>query len=202
MIKNRHFMLGLGSGLIAGALLLQLMLIGQGGGALYTREQIRQAAEQAGLKVVEGDQELLTEEEWLEKSGMENGGQNGAAEEPDSPVSPQNPSSPGAPNEPVQPGSGEEKPLSEPDQAQADSPVAPSKPAAATVEYKIAYGSTLDGVAEGLYQSGVISDKEAFLDTAKAKKINYKVRTGTYTFQVGEDFSSIIAKISPQSSKK
>ncbi|MDU4698679.1 MAG: hypothetical protein E6Y08_22940, partial [Paenibacillus sp.] len=66
MMKNRQFMLGLGCGLIAGALLLQLMLIGQGGNKeLYTKEQIERAAVLAGLKVVEADQELLTEEEWL-----------------------------------------------------------------------------------------------------------------------------------------
>lgn len=62
--------------------------------------------------------------------------------------------------------------------------------------YKISHGSTLTGVAEGLLKAGVISDKEAFLQAAKDKKINYKVRTGTFTFEQGEDFSSIISKIS------
>ncbi|MED4957119.1 hypothetical protein P9747_20680, partial [Paenibacillus macerans] len=96
MIKNRHFMLGLGCGLIAGALLLQLMILGQGGGKLYTAEQVKQAAEQLGLKVVAADEELLTEEQWQEKAGtgQEDGGE---GDEPDVPASPKNPDAPQAP---------------------------------------------------------------------------------------------------------
>ncbi|MNI93529.1 YceG-like family protein [compost metagenome] len=76
----------------------------------------------------------------------------------------------------------------------------PESPQPATVEYKIVGGTTLEGVAQGLEQAGVIADKSAFLKTAVSKKINYKVRAGTYRFQVGEDFDSIISKISPKAS--
>ncbi|MNI77575.1 YceG-like family protein [compost metagenome] len=63
------------------------------------------------------------------------------------------------------------------------------------MEYKVVSGSTLTGIAEGLEKSGVISDKEAFIKRAKAKKINTKIQTGTYNFEVGEDFNSIIKKL-------
>ncbi|MGZ7444436.1 hypothetical protein [Paenibacillus sp. TH7-28] len=200
MIKNRHFMLGLGCGLIAGALLLQLMIFGQGGGKLYTAEQVKQAAEQLGLKVVAADEELLTEEQWQEKAGnsQEDGGE-GA--EPEVPASTKAPDAPKAPAVPAKPSPAENKPAAS---AEAEKPQTPAKPAkpAVSVEYKIAYGSTLAGVAEGLYKAGVITDKEAFLKAAKAKKINNKIRTGTYTFSESEDYDSIIAKISPKASGK
>ncbi|GIP07855.1 MAG: endolytic transglycosylase MltG [Paenibacillus macerans] len=201
MIKNRHFMLGLGCGLIAGALLLQLMILGQGGGKIYTAEQVKQAAEQLGLKVVAADEELLTEEQWQEKAGtgQEDGGE---GVEPDVPASPKNPDAPQAPAAPAKPSSAENKPPASADAEKPQTPAKPAKPAAVSVEYKIAYGSTLAGVAEGLYKAGVITEKEAFLKAAKAKKINNKIRTGTYTFTEGEDYDSIIAKISPKASGK
>ncbi|MGG6311150.1 hypothetical protein [Paenibacillus macerans] len=202
MMKNRHFMLGLGCGLIAGALLLQVMLIGQGSGkALYTKEQIQQAAEQVGLKVVEGDQELLTEQEWLERSGQETGlPDDGAAGQPSSPASPQQPDKPKTPDSPAQPDNGEGKPISDANTGKTNSPREPAEPQPVAVEYKIVDGTTLNGVAEGLQLAGVIADKEAFLKTAVAKKINYKVRAGTYTFREGEDYDSIISKITPKAS--
>lgn len=56
MIKNRSFMLGMGTGLITGALLLQLAMIGQGQSQQsstdpknMTREQLEKAA--AGLNL-------------------------------------------------------------------------------------------------------------------------------------------------------
>ncbi|RRJ65384.1 hypothetical protein EHV15_22555 [Paenibacillus oralis] len=201
MIKNRYFMLGLGCGLIAGALLLQLMILGQGGGKLYTADQVQQAAEQLGLKVVDAHEELLTEEQWQEKAG--NGQEDaGAGAEPDVPASPRNPKAPEAPAAPAKRDPAENKPAANPEAAKPQTPAKPAKPAAVSVEYKIAYGSTLAGVAEGLYKAGVITDKEAFLKAAKAKKINNKIRTGTYAFTEGEDYDSIIAKISPKASGK
>ncbi|MBM6997098.1 hypothetical protein IM700_015680 [Paenibacillus sp. DXFW5] len=202
MMKNRQFMLGLGCGLIAGALLLQLMLIGQGNNKeLYTREQIERAAVLAGLKVVEVDQELLTEEEWQERSGQASDmSENGTGNSPVTPVDPTKPNSPTAPNTPNDPGASDGQALSGAKTGETSQPVDPESPQPATVEYKIVGGTTLEGVAQGLEQAGVIADKSAFLKTAVSKKINYKVRAGTYRFQVGEDFDSIISKISPKAS--
>ncbi|MGP0583769.1 hypothetical protein [Paenibacillus timonensis] len=202
MMKNRQFMLGLGCGLIAGALLLQLMLIGQGNNKeLYTREQIERAAVTAGLKVVEVDQELLTEEEWQERSGQASDmSENGTGNSPVTPVDPAKPNSPTAPDTPNNSEASDGQALSGAKTGETNQPVDPESPQPATVEYKIVGGTTLEGVAQGLEQAGVIADKSAFLKTAVSKKINYKVRAGTYRFQVGEDFDSIISKISPKAS--
>lgn len=194
MIRNRQFMTGLGIGLIVGALLLQIMMIGQGpNGKLQTKEQIEQAAAALNLKVVSADQELLTEEEWQEKAEQEQAGLDEGikSENPVDPSNPDAPNTPGAPDDPDLPGG--KGAVSVPETT---SPASPKEPDKATVTYKISHGSTLTGVAEGLLKAGVISDKEAFLQAAKDKKINYKVRTGTFTFEQGEDFGSIISKIS------
>ncbi|WP_410769227.1 hypothetical protein [Fontibacillus sp. BL9] len=200
MIRNRQFMTGLGIGLIVGALLLQVMLIGQGqAGKLKTREQVEQAAAALNLKVVETNQELLTEEEWKAKSEETEQPEEGEAgginetKDPDDPEAPDTPAAPADPEDSDPSGS-----LAVPETATPESPKEPDK---GSVKYKIAYGSTLTGVAEGLHKAGVISDKEAFLKQAKAKHINTKVRTGTFTFEVGEDYNSIISKISPGTGK-
>lgn len=192
MIRNRQFMFGLGIGLIAGALLLQFMMIGQmQTGKLKTKEQVEQAAAALQLKVVPADQQLLTEDEWRAKAEEEGSGQTteGNPNTPDTPVTPESPQNTEEPD----PGSVPESSApSNPDQP-VNEPV--------SVKYKIVAGSTLTGVAEGLLQAGVINDKDAFLKRAKDKKINYKVRTGTFTFEIGEDYDSIIGKISPGSAK-
>ncbi len=72
MIKNRSFMIGLGSGLLVSALLLQLMNAGTGANVVPqasevvkpTKEQLQEQAEALGLKLVEADDKRMTEEEW------------------------------------------------------------------------------------------------------------------------------------------
>ncbi|MFC7560868.1 hypothetical protein ACFQY3_20880 [Paenibacillus farraposensis] len=55
-------------------------------------------------------------------------------------------------------------------------------------------------MASGLQKAGVVSDADAFEAAAKAQRINSKIRTGTYEFAKGEDFGSIITKITKKSS--
>lgn len=55
MIKNRSFLFGLGTGLITGALLLQLMI--SGGAAPLTKEQVLQGAEKLNMKVIDESSE-------------------------------------------------------------------------------------------------------------------------------------------------
>lgn len=197
MIRNRHFMTGIGIGLILGALLLQVMLIGQGQtGKLQTREQIEQAAAFLDLKVIDNDQELLTEEEWEAQKSEEHGDGDQSTE----PKTPESPDPPAIPSTPDSVNPSEPEASDRPDPAgvhDTTAPTSPQEPSTASVEYKIASGSTLSQVADGLLQAGVISDKEAFLKEAQAKKINYKVRAGTFTFELGEKYDSIISKISP-----
>lgn len=202
MFKNRHFMMGLGIGLIVGALLLQLMTFSQGGSKkLWTKEQVEQAAELLNLKIVEHDQELLTEEEWEAKSAQtgqaedadqaSKPGTDPKAEKAEAPAEPKTPAAPTARGDQT----GEVSKTAEPKKPETDTPKEPDEPEAAEVQYKITYGNTLTNVADGLYKKGVIDDKEGFLKKARARKINAKIRTGTYSFQVGEDYDSIIDKI-------
>ncbi|WP_018750944.1 hypothetical protein [Paenibacillus sanguinis] len=188
MMKNRHFMFGLGCGLIIGALLLQLMLVGQNmGGQLHTKEQIEQAAERAGLRVSELGEELLTEEQWQERANQDVL----APQAQDTPVTPVVPDM----NQPTAPDTPQHPEVQGKDSV-GDAGQQAENQAAVEVEYKIAGGTSLEGVANGLLQAGVIADKDKFVEAAVAKKINYKVRAGTYKFYVGEEFDSIIKKIS------
>ncbi|GGH17796.1 hypothetical protein [Paenibacillus segetis] len=208
MIKNRHFMLGLGVGLIIGALLLQVMMIGQGQPRnLSTMEQVQQAAAELNLKVVKNTEELLTEEEWKAKSqdaALSNGEDEKEAStlDPNEPATPESPLTPTSPQEPE----GEiDSNVSKPDEKKItspDSPNSPDEPEPVVVEYKIRSGATLSNVASGLKKAGVISDESAFIKKASAKGVNRKLQVGTYNFTIGEDFNSIISKITLKSSGK
>lgn len=76
MIKNRSFLFGLGTGLITGALLLQLMI--SGGAAPLTKEQVLQGAEKLNMKVIDeaavpssGETENDNKEEVTETGGRQ-----------------------------------------------------------------------------------------------------------------------------------
>lgn len=217
MFRNRNFMLGLGIGLIAGAFLLQLMNLGQGQqNKPVTVEQIQQAAEKLRLKVVSEDERLLTEEEWkaeMEKKVEEEA----AAEEPVQPKQPDTPAKPAVPQEPHSDGGGasggsatsksETAVPAAPELPDAKAPATAesasvNQPEPVTVKYKIAYGDSLTAVADGLKKAGVISSSEAFIKEASKRGINTKIRTGTYSFQIGEKYSSIITKITAKPSAK
>lgn len=70
MIKNRSLMIGLGIGIILGAILLQLVNIGKGqtmlSGEQLTPEQIQQAAQAQNMQVYTSDQKVYTREQWQE----------------------------------------------------------------------------------------------------------------------------------------
>lgn len=209
MFKNRHFMTGLGIGLIAGALLLQIMMVGQGKSSdLWTKQQIIDAAAKLDLKVVDNGATLLTEEEWKLKSeesvnneGMEETSVTDSINEsikqteaPNTPVEPNTPES--AQPSKVTADVSNEAPSNA---SSAENPSVPEAPAVepqkVSVEYKVVYGTTLTGLAEGLHKAGVISDEDDFIKKANAKKVTTKIRTGTYYFNIGEDYTSIIAKL-------
>ncbi|WP_170308005.1 endolytic transglycosylase MltG, partial [Paenibacillus dakarensis] len=76
----------------------------------------------------------------------------------------------------------------------------PKTPEPAHVGFVISKGSNLSDVAEGLNAAGVITDKQAFIKEATKQRINSHIQTGTYTFTVGENYQSIIRKISEKPS--
>lgn len=199
MIKNRTFMMGLGSGLVIGAVLLQLMWIGQGTTASQTqeltKEQLVAAAEALDMQVVEGSDELLTAEQWEEKKLGEGGESEGA-----DPAQKTGTEKPEAPEQPKKPEPGEEKKQESP--RVVTNPAKPKTPAKAEAQIKvnIISGNNLSDVANSLMNAGVIDNKQAFITKATESKINTKILSGTYSFTAGESYNSIITKITTKPS--
>lgn len=232
MIKNRTFLLGLGSGLIAGALLLQLMI--SGNAAPLTQAQVLKGAAHLNLKVTDAAGKPLTggEPDTGTLPGAEHGQQNspgepaaspagspgpsgGAASPPPSapaaavtpsPAAPPKaaesdaavkPSPPAVPSAPA--GGTAQKPVPTVTPAVPDKPEAPQKPseppAAVPVTVRIPNGVTLNGTADLLAKAGVVKDKNAFLKSAKERKINTKIQSGTFSFEKGEDIDTVIQKL-------
>lgn len=212
MIKNRSFMLGMGAGLIVGALLLQLAIIGQGQtqqsaskSTDLTREQVETAANRMNLQVTDTTDKLMTEEDWRNKVIQE------GSKHPKVPEKAETAKKPAVPKTPVNaPASNASKPsegkklsstLSQDAGTGGSSVTPPKEPIVPEIQYRITAGSNLENVAKGLAQAGVVSDSGAFKQAAIDKKINTKIRTGSYNFTKGEDFSSIIKKITTKPSK-
>lgn len=208
MMKNRSFMSGLGIGLIIGALLLQLMIVGEGQLSTskvetiaLTKEQVEEAAKVLDLKVSESSQQLLTVEEWKQQMIEESSQPQG--ETTKAPVKATKAAEPNQPSTP-------EKPVEKVDSTSSNiqktvpvkTPVAPSKnEVTKSIAYKLKSGSNLTDVAEDLMKIGVITNKDQFIKDAVAKKINRKIRAGSYTFIKGESNESVISKIQMQSSR-
>lgn len=198
MIKNRVFMMGLGIGLVLGAVLLQLSIMGERSMSStelqekqWTKEEIEQGAKSLNLTIVDEADPLMTEDQWKEKMEQDSGKLNGTSVVPPSKVTDaQNPDSPKTPVKPDHNKNNTNTPTVK----------EPSAPKEATIRYVITKGSNLSHVAEGLKRAGVITDKVSFIKAASAKKINSQIQTGTYTFTAGESFQSIIKKISEKPS--
>ncbi|KZS43719.1 hypothetical protein AWU65_26900 [Paenibacillus glucanolyticus] len=198
MIKNRTFMMGLGSGLVVGAILLQLMWIGQGSTASdtkdLTKEQLMAAAEALDMQVIEHSEELLTADQWEEKKlserSSETEGSDKAKEigtkQPDIPEQPEKPEADGKDQKP--------KEVNKP--AEPKTPVKANAP----IKVNIRAGNNLSDVASHLLSAGVIDNKQAFINKATEKKINTSIQSGTYSFTAGESYNSIITKITAKPS--
>lgn len=206
MIKNRFFMLGLGVGMIAGALLLQLMIAGKA--APLTKEQLIKEAERLNLTVVDQTQSadkgtVSGEEETQEGTppGTPESSQAPAeqaataspapAATPQAAVEPSAAATPAKPSAPVQPQS-----------SAADTgivaPASPEAPAVAVngdISVRIPTGITLAQTADVLADAGVIQDKAEFLKTANSRKVNKIIQYGSYSFAKGESMNSIIDKL-------
>lgn len=185
---NRSFLIGLGTGVIAGALLLQLIWVGQGSfresgsgvNTEWTQQQLEAAAAELNLKVYDESAELLTSEQWEQKlqSESNNSSDDSAGHVTENPVEPEPPSTPDVPN------------------PSASEVIQPNSPEAVEITYHIDRGSSLSEVAKGLEQKGIIGDSEVFIRNAMKKKVSRIIQSGKYTFMTGEDEDSIIHKIS------
>lgn len=213
MIKNRSFLFGLGSGLIAGALLLQLMI--SGGAAPLTKDQVLQGAARFNLTVTDEASEPPVDE--TQKDIVDpNGDSVGATTEspdvttpsepviaasPSPVVSPEEPDSTDKANSPAEPAE-----PSAPAKGDVEKPKVSSPPSAAVpkvqevtqnqlITVHIPNGSTLNETANILADAGAIKDKNLFLKTAKERKINTIIQYGTYSFDDDEKIDSIIDKL-------
>lgn len=199
MIRNRTFMMGLGAGLVLGALLFQLMLIGERSmnppQQTLSKEEVVKAAESLNLKVVEDSDNLMTKEQW-EESVKDGKGEKQKGEAPQSPTAPDAGAPPSQPEKPNAPKDTKE-PTGTPE---ASAPEKPVKPVPARIPHNIKRG-TLADVAEGLERAGIIDSREALIKAASARGINRIVQQGTFYFTPGESLDSIIGKISSKPPK-
>ncbi|SET42796.1 hypothetical protein [Paenibacillus sp. NFR01] len=199
-MKNRSFWLGLGTGLIAGAVLLQLMLAG--GAAPLSKEELQRQAARLGLTVTGP---AATEAPAGEADGAtpapsgqppaEASPQASATAAPSPAASPAaEPSaaaSPAAPSAPAQPAA------SAGTVTPAKPPAAPATPdpAAGTVSVRIPYGSTLTETARILDEAGLIDGTEAFLSAAQDRKVNKIIQYGSYSFPKDATINDMIDRL-------
>ncbi|MGN7760363.1 endolytic transglycosylase MltG [Paenibacillus sp. 22594] len=214
MIKNRSFMLGLGAGLIIGALLLQLML--SGGAAPMTKDELVKEAAKLNLTVNDPAAEAPVEDgadpaQGTEGTAKENdtaavaGSPKPSASPKASPkaspaASPKAAAKPTDANKPLEP-SAPAKPSSSAavkpkvTSSTVDTPATPAPAVAGTISVKIPTGITLSETADLLAEAGVIDDEAEFLKSANSRKANTRIQYGGYSFTKGESINSIIDKL-------
>ncbi|WP_413377515.1 hypothetical protein [Paenibacillus taichungensis] len=207
-MDKRSLWIGLGSGMIVGAVLLQLATVGQNAlsesnldpelaTADLTKEQLEAVAKSMDMKLVASDDELYTEAEWVGKKKQESSELQGktatAPEAAESAVKPEQP------DDPKQPVTNESDKQDEVDQPKTTEPSTPNSPeTAATVSFKVRSGNSLAIVAGNLEKAGIVDSAQAFIKAGRAERINTKIQVGTYDLEKGESFKSIIAKITKE----
>lgn len=171
-MDKRSLWIGIGSGMITGAILLQLATVGQK--ALsdsnlepvqrdnWTKEQLETAAKSLDMKLVGTQDELYTEAEWVSKKKQESSQMQGKSAE-----KPQQTTSAAEPTEPTQP---------QTDQPKTNTPVTPTKSNGPAVTFKIRSGNSLVMVAENLKEAGIVDDAQAFIKAGKSQGINKKFK--------------------------
>ncbi|MDQ0193461.1 hypothetical protein [Paenibacillus wynnii] len=212
MIKNRSFMLGLGFGLLSGAILLQLMITA--GTAQPTKEQVIKEAAKLNLKVIAESDNLLTQEEWaaLEEQVVEPGEDTEKANEtrksdkpvgnspsPSPVVEPQAANSPDDAVAPSVPSSPKQSEVIQPDTSTIPvstiAPVESNSFGKSAISVRIPNGINLSEVADLLSKTGVIQDKKEFLRAADKRGATKVIQYGNYTFDKKESLDTIIDKL-------
>ncbi|SHN53225.1 endolytic transglycosylase MltG [Paenibacillus marchantiae] len=209
-MDKRSLWIGLGSGMIVGAVLLQLATVGQNAlsessldpelaTANLTKEQLESAAKSMDMKLIASDDELYTEAEWVNKKKQESSELQGktatAPEATDSAVKPEQPDNP---KQPVNNESDKQNEVTQPETIEPSTPNSPE--VAATVSFKVRSGNSLAIVAGNLEKAGIVDSAQAFIKAGRAERINTKIQVGTYDLEKGESFKSIIAKITKEPS--
>lgn len=168
---RRSFWTGIGSGLVIGAILLQVINIAvqrdlppMDAETQQTEAEPdwRKLAEEAGYTLYPSDVKLYTQEELDERLRLAL-----AAAEQEGTAS-------------------EEAGVTDIDAVNGN---------AANVDVQIKAGMLASDVAELLSEAGVIADKDAFELRLKEQRRTPKIRSGVYSFALGEDMDSVIEKI-------
>ncbi|WP_438446922.1 hypothetical protein [Gorillibacterium sp. sgz5001074] len=165
MFKNRSFLKGLGSGFIAGALLLQIMIMvrevdnrvpqtEQGTRPEVTAEVIKQRAAEFNLKVYDKNEKVYDQKQL------------------DDTVA---------------------KAVAAAKAEGAGAPAGTQGPKQVTVY--ILEGMPATNVVDLLYKSGIIVDRQALETTIIEGQYTSKLRAGLYTFNLNEKIEDVIAKL-------
>ncbi len=169
MRKNKPFQYGLGTGMIAGALLLQLMISAKGAGTpalpepgapssapQLTAQEVRERADALNLQVYDKGIKLYKQNEL------------------DDSVS-----------KAVAAARAEEAAKA---QTQTQAP-------AKEINVFITEGMSASMVSDYLFRSGVISDKQAFDEALRSNQLNTKIRSGLYSFGVNHNIQDVVARL-------
>ncbi|WP_405156314.1 hypothetical protein [Paenibacillus sp. FSL K6-0108] len=209
-MDKRSLWIGIGSGMIVGAVLLQLATVGQNAlsesnldadlaTANLTKEQLEAAAKSMDMRVVASDDVLYTEAEWVAKKKQESSELQGkTATAPEATESAVKPEQPDIPKQPVTNDSDKQNEVNQPKTSEPSTPSSPK--ATDTVSFKVRSGNSLAIVAGNLEKAGIVDSAQAFIQAGRAERINTKIQVGTYDLQKGESFKSIIAKITKEPS--
>lgn len=171
MLKNRPFQKGLGTGLIAGALLLQIMISVKDHTTVppaeqtpapakteITAELVKEKADSLHLQVYDKGVKLYGQKEL--DDAVAKAAADAKAE------------------------------------AEAKAKTAPVQtPGPKQINIYITPGMTAGDVGEALLKSGVIADRGAFEQALQESKLTYSIRVGLYTFHENHDLQDILKQL-------
>lgn len=171
MKKDKRFLTGLGFGLIAGAILLQLMNVATSGDMVmpesensnesrqYTVSELTDIADQLGYRIYKRDEKRYTEGEAgeLVRAAIEQ------------------------------------------DREREQQPATPEQPAEKqSYVFTIKSGMSSDQVAEALVNAKLIDDGDAFKKELARRELTNKIQVGDFTFEKKPSLAELIDKITKQ----
>lgn len=186
MFNNRRFLIGLGAGMVAGAVLLQLMLIGERRvgdptqSVPLSKDNISERAEELGFKVYASDEVLYSKKEYdeLAKQKEQLANELEAMKKTKAESIVQSQQSP-----PTEAESTERS-------ASAQETTTPEK---ATLVIKP--GMNAGSTAKALKELGIIDNADTFYNRIRTLKKQKFIRTGTYEIALSTPIDDIIQKI-------
>ncbi|WP_036696940.1 endolytic transglycosylase MltG [Paenibacillus taiwanensis] len=206
MFRNRYFLIGLGTGIIIGVLLLQIMLIGQKSVPQLTEQQLIREAERQGFELVQKRSAVLPErsssteanpnKDTVHTSALDPATQvdkasvNAAA---DSSANKHQPAS--TPTKQAAKQAVKEEGASHPANVKKDSSQkASSKPKEKqSKSIRIIPNSNASSVSKQLADAKIVDDAASFEAYIKKQKKQTKLRAGTFKFEVSTSYEQALA---------